>query len=162
MDLDAWGERLPFILAIIAFIVLQFFLRRKRKPATTRFEIVQTLLGEVRLNQAIVGTFAAGHKLRKLEVVTWQQSREKLDFLNQPVRAALSDAYRIAEEFNQQLDTAKKHKLSSSLANINADRLSQSLSKSREGLEEWLMSETGSKATSPKPPGILDDWTGKR
>ena len=161
MDFGALGERLPLILAIVALILLQFFLRRRRKPEGTHDEIVQSLLGEVKLNQAVVGMLSAGQRPRRLEVVTWQRNRDKLEFLDQPLRAALSDAYRVAEEFNQQLDTARKYKLSTSLANINPNRLGESLSQSQQGLEDWLLSQTGSRETGKKYPGMFDDWTGK-
>ena len=161
MDFGALGERLPLILAIVALILLQFFLRRRRKPEGTHDEIVQSLLGEVKLNQAVVGMLSAGQRPRRLEVVTWQRNRDKLEFLAQPLRAALSDAYRVAEEFNQQLDTARKYKLSTSLANINPNSLNESLSQSQQVLEDWLLSQTGGKEAGKKYPGMFDDWAGK-
>ena len=95
MDFGAIGENLPIILAIVGFILLQFFLSRRRKPETTHQEIVNSLLTEVKLNQALVETSSLRQKPKKLEIVSWQRNKAKLDFLDQPLRNTLSDAFMI-------------------------------------------------------------------
>jgi len=44
----------------------------------------------------------------------------------------------MAEDFNRQIDAAKKHKSASYLANINVDNLRKPLVRGKQGLEEWL------------------------
>lgn len=162
MDFGAIGENIPVILLVIGLILLQLFLRRGFKPRTTPQEIAQSLLSEVRLNEALVETFDFRQKPRKFEMVSWQRNKSQLDFLNHPLQVALSDAFVMVEDFNQQIEAARKYKSASYLVNINGDKLKELLARSRQGLEEWLLAKVGTKESSPKIPGILDDWLGKR
>lgn len=155
-------SNVPIILLVIGLVLLQFFLMRRRKPEVTQQEIVQNLLSEVRLNQALAETFHLRQKPKRFEVTSWQRSKAKLDFLPQPLQVALSDAFGIIEDFNQQIETAKKQKSASYMAGVNIDRLKKPLAESRQGLEQRLTSITGTKKPPAKYPGMFDDWTGRR
>jgi hypothetical protein len=161
MDFGDIGENIPIIAIIIGLILLQFFLRRRRAPATTQQGIVQNLLAEVRLDLKLTEVFNFSQQARKFMTTSWQLHKSKLDFLDQSLQSTLSDAFTMAEDFNQQIAAAKKYKSTSYLASIDVDKLKDKLTKSREGLEEWLLSKVETKEPSPKYPGIFDDWTGK-
>ncbi len=160
MDFGSIAENFPLIASIVGLILLQIFLRRRRKPETTHPEIVQSLLSEVKLNQALVETFNLRQKPKKIETVSWQRSKDKLGFLDSSLQVALSDAFTMAEDFNQQIDAANKHKSASYMASVNMDRLKGPLAKSKEGLEQWLMSKTGQKEPPPQYPGVFDGLFG--
>ena len=162
MDFGALQDNLPFIIAIAVLVVIQFFFRRKRKPEGTQTEIIRNLLTEIRLNHAMAETFSQRQKPHKFEVVSWQRNKNKLDFLPQPVQTSLSNAFSIAEDFNQQIDSTKKFKSAGSIVNIDAQKLLEPLAKSREGLEEWLQLKTGSTEAPTKYPGMFDDFLGGR
>ncbi|MFC2071825.1 hypothetical protein ACFLUU_03785 [Chloroflexota bacterium] len=157
---EIWGNA-PLIGIVIVFIFLQFFLR-KPKPEIMEREIVQNLLSEVSLNRALVETFHLRQKPKKLEVVSWQRHKNKLDFLQQPLQVALSDAFSMTEDFNQRVEAAKKFKSASYLVGIDIDKLKEPLAKSNEGLEEWLLRNVGTKDPTPKYPGFFDDLFGRR
>ncbi len=162
MDFGDIAEKVPFIVIAIVFILLQFFLRRRRKPEMMRQEIVESLLSEVRLNQALAETFSLRQKPKKFETVSWQRCKTGLDFLDQSLQAILSDAFGMAEDFNQQIEAAKKYKSASYMVNVNVDKLKEPLTKSRQGLEQWLLSTVGAKEPPPKNPGLFDGLFGKR
>ncbi len=161
MDFSKIGENIPIILSIIALIILQFFLR-KRKPETTRQEIVQSMLSEVKLNQALAEGYHLRQKTKKFETVSWQRNKNKLDFLSQPLQIVLSDTFTVIEDFNQQIAMAKKNKSASYMANVNADRVKEPLAKSKQGLEEWLLKNMGTKEPPTKYPSIIDGLFGGR
>ena len=161
MDPSQIQENLPIILAIIGLIILQFFLRR-RKPEVTRQEIARNLLIEVKLDQALAASHHLRSKPKKFEAVVWQRNKNKLDFLPQPLQTALSDAFLLVTDFNQQIDTAKKQKSGLYMLNINMDKIQNSLEKSKQGLEEWLQKNTGTKEPPPQYPGIIDSLFGGR
>jgi hypothetical protein len=48
------------------------------------------------------------------------------------------------------------------MVNVNADKLKEPLSKSKQGLEQWLTSKAATKSAPAKYPGIFDDWFGRR
>ena len=162
MDFGAIGENIPIIVAIIGFILLQFFLSRRRKPETTHQEIAQSLLTEVKLNQALVESYHLRQKPKKFETVSWRMNKNKLDFLSQSLQGVLSDTFMVAEDFNQQIEAAKKHKSASYMVNVNVDKLEEPLAKSKQGLEEWLQDNVGTKEPPPKYPGMIDTLFGGR
>lgn len=75
-----------------------------------------------------------------------------MDYIDQSLHNTLAGAYEIAEEFNSQIEAAKKHKSSSYLAIIQVDRLRETLAKSKQRLEQWLELEKRQKEM-PKPDG---------
>ncbi len=161
MDFSQIEGNIPFILMIIGLFLLQLFLK-KRKPETTRQEIVQSLLSEVKLNQALAEGYNLWQKPQKFETVSWQRNKNKLDFLSQPLQVALSDAFIIAEDFNQQIAMAKRQKSASYMANVNVDKVKGLLAKSKQGLEEWLLKNIGTKEPPTKYPSITDSLFGRR
>ena len=162
MEFGALGENIPLILLIIGLILLQFFFMRRRKPEVTHREIAQGLLSEVKLNEALVETFSLRQKPKKFEMVSWQRNKNKLEFLDKPLQSVLSNTFMMVEDFNQQIDASKKYKSASYIINVNVDKLKEPLTKSREGLEEWLLAKAGSKEPPPKYPGIFDSFFGGR
>ena len=161
MDFGNIGSNIPAIVLAIALILLQLFLKRRRKPETTQQEIVRSLLSEVKLNQALAESYHLRQKPKKFEIVSWQRNKNKLDFLDKAVQVALTDAFTTAEDFNGQIEAAKKYKSASYMVNVNVGKIIEPLTKSRQGLEQWLLSKTGTKESSSKYPGIFDDWFGK-
>ena len=158
MDFGDIGENIPIILLIVGLIALQFIVGRRRKPESTRQQTIRDLLLEVRLNQAMLESYYQRQKPKKFEMNDWKRSKGKLDFLGQSLQRSLSDAYMIIEDFNQQIDEAKRYKSASYMASVNPDKLKEPLAKCRQGLQEWLLASTA--ANPPKRPGILDEWLG--
>lgn len=162
MDFGDISENIPIIALIIGLILLQFFLRRRRSPVTTQTQIVQNLLSEVRLNLRLAEILVSGEQIKRLLTTSWKINRNKIEFLEQSLQVNLTDAFTIAEDFNQQVAASKKYKSLSYIASIDAEKLKDKLTKSKEGLEEWLFSKTGTKEPIQKSPGIFDDLLGRR
>ncbi len=161
MDFSQIQENIPVILSIIGLIIIQFFLRR-RKPEVTHQEIARNLLAEVKLDQALAASHHLRSKPKKFEAVIWQRNKNKLDFLPQPLQTALADAFMMVTDFNQQVDTARKQKSTLYMLNVNMSKIQVSLEKSKQGLEDWLLKNTGAKEPPPKYPGIMDSMFGGR
>jgi len=147
------------LIAVLGLILLQFFLRR-RKPQALHGQIAQDMLLEVKLNQALVETYNLRPKPRRFEVTNWRRYKTRLDFLTQSLQGALSDTFMMVEDFNRQIETAKKYKSPSYTASVDVSRLTEPLARSKEGLEEWLLANVGRIETPPKYPGILDSLFG--
>jgi len=80
MDLGA----LPVIISLVVIMLVFTFLRRRigggrgNQPA-----VVQSLLFDVKLNQALVETFHMREKPRKFERANWEANKDKIDFLEE-------------------------------------------------------------------------------
>lgn len=161
MDFSAILDNLPIILAVIVLLLLQYLFWRP-KPERTHQEIAHSLLSEVKLNQGLVEIFGLREKPKKFEITSWQRNKTRLDFLDESLQTSLSDAFGIVEDFNRQIESAKKHKSPSYMAGLNVGKLKEPLAKSKQGLEDWFLANTGRKEPPLKYPGIFDTLFGGR
>jgi len=161
VDFSSISDNLPLLIGILAVIVMQVLLRRGKKSEKTNQEIVHSLLAETNLNHAALEVFLTRDDPKRLTVASWQRNKNKLGFFDQSLQTVLTDAFMLADEFNQQLSVAKKYKSSSYLATVNTRRLKETLIKSREGLEQWLLKNVGRKEPPPiKYPRVIDGLFG--
>lgn len=162
MGFESIGDNIVPILIVLGLILLQVVLGRKRRGEKTQQAIIQSLLLEARLNKALVDTYYQREKPKTFEITSWQMYKSKLDFLSQSLQVALSDAYMIMEDYNQQIKAAKKFKSTSYIVGIDLKKLQEPMNKSREGLEQWLLSATGTKEPRQEFRSMFDDLLGRR
>ena len=80
MDLGA----LPVIISLVVIMLVFTFLRRRIGVGRgNQPRVVQSLLFDVKLNQALVKTFHMREKPRKFERANWEMNKDKLDFLDE-------------------------------------------------------------------------------
>ena len=160
-----WGDitdNIPIIATIVGLILLQIFLRRRRGPETGQRYIVESLMSEIRVNLRLAEVLAEGEPIKRFITTNWKINRNKIDFLEQPVQSSLTDAFTIAEDYNQQVAASKKYRSTSYIASIDVQKLQTKLDSSKEGLEQWMLKTTGSKEPPPESPGMFDSLIGKR
>jgi hypothetical protein len=157
MDLGA----LPVLITLGVVILLFYLLRRRGGSVRHRPEMVQSLIYEVRLNQALVETFYLREKPRRFESTHWQLNKDKLDFLEESLQNTLDEVFDMVADFNQQIKTAKKAKMLSQL-NLDVNELKEPLAKSKKGLEDWLEENTGHRELPPRYPTLLGSLFGER
>ena len=133
---------------IFGIIIVNGVLKRRRGGKTPQ-ETVALLLYEIYINQKLSDTFHYSWRVRKFKTNTWKRARNRLSFLNQRLLDDLSNAFTMADDFNQQINLARRDKSSSYVASINVDKLKPLLARSREGLEEWMHRTTGKKGDRP-------------
>ena len=157
MDLGA----LPVLITLGVVILLFYLLRRRGGSVRQRPEMVQSLIYEVRQNQALVETFNLREKPRRFESTHWQLNKDKLDFLEESLQHTLVKVFDMVEDFNQQMKAAKKAKMLEHL-NLNVEKLIEPLAESKKGLEDWLEENTGHRELPPKYPTLLGSLFGER
>lgn len=145
---DGWQSFALVALFVIIFIVSIIF--RKRKGDSAPIIIAMTLLRDVDKNQKLVQSFHFNWKTKKFKTENWKKFNDKLDFLDEELGKVLSAAFMMAEDFNERIAEAKRHKSSSYLATIQVDKLSMPLAKGREGLEQWVQENWGNREVHPK------------
>ena len=144
MDFDwgAIGKVLSYLVPVIIFLVVNIFFK-KQQERKREITTVRSLLSEVDYNQKLIEAFAMQWQTKKFKTATWKQNKAKIDYITLDLRDALARAYEIAEEFNQEIDRAKKYNSTSYLSGLRVDRLSKPLTQSEQGLEEWLQLNKG-------------------
>ena len=136
-DLGEIGKYLAYLIPVI-ILILTNVVFRKQKQQKARLSVVRSLLSEISSNQKLMEAFSLQWQTKKFKTATWKQNKDKMDYIDPGLCYTLADAFEIAEEFNREIDAAKKHKSVSYLAGIRVDRLREPLARSNQGLEEWL------------------------
>jgi len=149
MDAENILETIIPLIAIVLFMVVNIFLKR-RTTEKTELGKVAVLLSEINQNLKIIDAFSFTLGVKKFKTGSWTRNQDKLDFLDERLRTNLARAFGMAEEFNQNIDAAKKHKSSSYLASIEADKLKEALTKSQQELGDWFNKNKESKELLPK------------
>ena len=137
MDFEDIGKFLTYLIPII-IIVLTNVVFKKHKQQQTKLNVVRSLLSEIDFDQKLLEAFSLQWQIRKFKAGTWKRNKDKMDYIDPALRYVLADAFEIAEEFNREVDAAKKHKSTSYLSGIRVERLTKPLAKSKQRLEEWL------------------------
>ncbi len=137
MDFGETGANAVVIIAIVALLILNIFLKRRRGEKTP-VEMAVSLLSEINRNQTLAEEFRFELSVSKFQTGSWKRNKDKLDFLDHVLRSAIDESFSMAEGFNQEIAAAKRSKSTSYLSGINAAKLKEPLAKSKQGLEEWL------------------------
>ena len=152
---------IPLILTVVLLLVVFYFLRGRGGGVGNRPELVQSLLTEVKLNQALVETFQLRQKPKKFEMTSWEVYKTSIDFLEESLQDTLANAFGMFEDFNKQIKIAKKEK-SNSYMDIDIAKLREPLAKSRKGLEDWLEETTGHRELPTRYPSLFGSLFGER
>jgi hypothetical protein len=144
-----WGDigRIFGYLAPVVLFLIFNVLFRKQQEQKRRVAVVKSLLSEIDHNQKLAESFSVRSQAKKFKTATWDRNREKIDYIEDgELYSTLVDAYEIIKEFNRGIDTAKKYKSTSYLMSIKSERLREPLTRSKQGLQEWLeLNEGGNK-----------------
>ncbi len=138
MDLFGEGSNWAIIIPIVILIVLSIVMRRRRPAEKTESEIVGSLFYDVSENLRLMEKFSYRGRPKKFRADSWKRNSEKIGFLPETLQNTLSRAFTLVEDSNQQIDTAKKQKTNIYLTGVDAHKLEGPLTKSKEGLEEWI------------------------
>ena len=144
MDFD-WekiGRALATVIPVIILVVVNIFFR-KQQEQKKRTDAVRSLLSEIDYNQRLVEAFSRQWQTKNFKTATWKRNKGKMDYIAPGLGYTLSSAYEIIDEFNREIDRARKQKSTSYLAAIRVERLREPLTRSRQGLEEWLQLNKG-------------------
>lgn len=143
-DLGEISKILVYVVPVIILLVVNAFFK-KQKQQKARLSVVRSLLSEINYNQKLMEAFSLQWQTKKFKTATWKRNKDRMDYIDPGLGYTLADASEIADEFNREIDAAKKHKSTSYLASIQVDRLKKPLAKSKQGLEEWLQLNKGRK-----------------
>jgi len=147
------GSGVLLVIFTIIVLVVIIALWRGAGGVKNRPQLVQNLLWDVKLNQGLVETFYLREKPRKFATTHWQASKTMLGFLEESLRSTLAEAFGMVEDSNQQIETVKRDK-SGDHRDINVGKLNEPLARSKQGLEDWLLENTGHKELPPKYPSL--------
>jgi len=148
-----------FLLVTLGVILLLFSLLRRRGGPKKYPEVVQYLLWDIKLNQALVSTFKTREKVRYFEQNGWLLNKTKIGFLSETVKDMLKEVFTLVAEYNTVIRTSKKNK-DANYRNLDLNHFQELLEKCRKELEDWMVKTTGSTEYQQKAPGISSFFLG--
>jgi len=139
MDFDWSGiwKIIGYLIPIIMFVLFNVVFKKQREQQRKE-AVIKGLLSETDYNSKLVESFSMKSQMKKFKTTTWKRNRDKMDYIDQSLYSTLADAYEIADGFNREIDAAIKHKSTSYIAGIDVSRLTKPLTRSKQGLEEWI------------------------
>ena len=158
MDWGTIGERLLFVAAIVAFLLL-FSVFRGRSPLKARAEMVRTLLSEIRVNLILVETFHQQPKPRRFETTHWQLHKKKFAFLGKSLEADMASVFGQAIDHNARLNAAKRSKSTEKVV-PDLEAMNAPLVRIKQGLEDWLLANIG-RIDDTERPGMIGGLFGR-
>jgi len=160
MGFGSLGERILFVLVIIAAIFVISLIRR-RDPKKERAEIVRQLLTDTRIDLILVETFDRQPPGRRFETGSWQLNKKKLVFLEKTIQADMDDAFGKALDYNRRLKAARKTKSAERVV-PDSEGMKAPLLRIKDGLQDWLLTNVGSVDAPRQYTGITDGLFGGR
>ena len=154
MDLGETGNLIILIPLLLLFMGINIFVKIRRGQKTP-LGMVASLLSDVNQNQKLVEAFNFHWQNKRFKTGGWQRDKTKVDFLPQELLNTLSNAFDMAEDFNERIEAAKKYKSDSYMASISVDKLKAPLAKSKQELGEWLQANMQNPAYLPKRRGLF-------
>ncbi len=146
------------VLSLIVVVALFSFLRG-RGGVRRRPEIIQLILNDVKMDQALVEAFYLREKPRKFERNNWALYKNNVGFLGESLNETLRLTFGMVEDLNQEIKLAKKNKTSHQ--SINVTKLNEPLKASRKGLEDWMMENLGTTEPPLKYPSFFGTLFGQ-
>ena len=150
---------LIFLIVVLGVILLLFSLLRRRGGPKKYPEIVQSVLWDIKLNQALALSFGVSEKIRYFEQNGWMLNKDKIGFLNESLKDKLQETFRLVNEFNGIIRASKKNK-DANYRTIDLLHFRELLEQCRQELEDWMVKTTGSKEYLPKAPGLSTFFLG--
>ena len=144
---------LAVVLSLILIIAVFSFLRG-RGGVMQRPEVVQFVLYDVKMNQALVEAFYMREKPKRFEKSNWDINKKKIGFLDESLQETLRMTFGMVEDLNQDIKLVKKNKTSHH--SIDVTTLVEPLATCRKGLEDWMMENLGTTEPPTKYPSIWD------
>ncbi len=155
---------LVLVLSVVVVVILFSFLRGRggvrRQP-----EVVQFLLFDVKMNQALVDAFYDRKKIRSFERTNWEINKSKISFLSESLKDTLRVTFALVEELNEEIKVvqkAVKKDTTRDRREVDVTKLTEPLAKCREGLEGWLIDTIGTTEVPIRYPSISGFLFGER
>ncbi|MDD5190456.1 MAG: hypothetical protein PHE50_05375 [Dehalococcoidales bacterium] len=147
------------LIASLAIIILLFSLLRRRGGPKKYPEVVQYLIWDIKLNQALAASFAAREKVKYFEENGWLLNKQKIGFLSESTKDMLKELFGLVEEYNKIIKDSRKNKDTAYRA-INLTHFQELLGKCRNELEDWMLKNTGNKEYQQKSPSLTGFFLG--
>jgi hypothetical protein len=131
---------------IIAILLILFWLfSRRRRPRSNKLDSAIAVLSDINHNLKVVEIRKNDSMSKKnFRVDNWRFYKDRLEFLEKELVETIDEGYKIATEFKEKIDIAKKSKAMETVQDIDVERLKEPFTKGRQGIMAWLRANVNS------------------
>jgi hypothetical protein len=135
------GDYTTWLLLVLIFGLLIWNLTRRRRTGNTNLDAALAVLTDVNHNLKVMEERLTNwQSKKKFQIKGWRMYKDKLGFLDTDLNSSLNESFALADEFNARIETARKNQALYTLQDMQVERLRGPLTKSKEGLVNWLRS----------------------
>lgn len=158
MDSGSW-----ILIIVLGIVIVLFTLFRPRGGPHKYPEVIQFILYDIKMNQALVETFQKRDKPKTFEHNNWEMNKNKIHFLTEAQKELLKETFALVDELNVEIQAAKKDRTGlHSYKNLDLTKFKELLDKCQKELEDWMITNTGQKELPMKYPSIWSSLFGER
>ena len=154
MELSGTVMNVILVILVVILLAANIYFRRRKEEKTPLGKVIR-ILYEVGHNQRTIESFEFHRGRKKFKAGGWKRNKDKVDFLPPELRATLSKAFEMAEEFNERINAAKKFGSDSYMVGIDTEKLKEPFAKSDRELREWLQENVQNPEYAPKRRGLF-------
>lgn len=136
-------------LVLLLALALNLYVKMRRS-AKSSLGKVSLILADINRNENLVENFGFHRSVGRMKTGAWDKNKDRVDFLPQELRMALSQVFEMVEEVNSRIDAARKFKSDSYMAGIDVSRLKAPLARSKEQLQGWVQENANNPEYQPK------------
>jgi len=142
------------VIAIIIVAMLAWSLTRRKKVADSKLGIAEALVLDINFNLKTAETIRQNYRAaRPFRTGAWKASQGRMGFLESELSSKINEAFMLADDLNQRIQTARKSKPFATLQDLPLDKLEGLFNKSREGLYDWAKVSDSARTQQENRPG---------
>ncbi|MDP2916672.1 MAG: hypothetical protein Q8O16_01935 [Dehalococcoidia bacterium] len=127
------------ILLVPIILILVYSIWRRRQRASTKLEVAVGLLSHINHNIKVTESYLKDWRsMKKFKTGNWLKHKDKMGFLDPAIQTAVNEAFNMANDFNQQIDGARRSKTASYVAGLPVEKLREPLTKAKQGIVVWV------------------------
>ncbi len=145
---DRWTSLVIFVILII-FLLWVWSRWKGKGRGTSRLQSAINMISDVNENLKLMEQRRVNPQLtKKFKTGAWNAYQDKLDYLEPETVTSLKETFTLINEFNTEIEIAKKSSSADTLQTMPLDKLKEPLDKSKEGLVKWLRANIQSETIS--------------
>jgi len=147
-------QNLIILIPIVLLIVYSVW--RRRKQGSTKLQVAIGLLQDTNHNIKVMNGYISNwRKVKKFKTGNLKKHKEHMDFLDVPIQNAINQTYTMADEFNQQIEIARKNKQPSYVSGLPVEKLKEPLTAAKQGVVTWIQANLQTELYANRRRGIF-------
>lgn len=148
------GSTILVIVVLVLALLLSLGLQYVRIGRSPMGKVVR-ICNNIKFNEKLSQELGIGGRARRFKTGAWDKNKNKIQFLPEELLVDLSAVFHDISQINDRMDTAMRLKSDSYLESLQADLLTEPISKCREQLQAWIYENMQNPEYLPKKRSIF-------